>query len=84
MSSSLVILFGLVKQFGWFWIRSETECKIPAEYGQQHCLYVLYIKFGKGRGATVHKYRSIVHGMGASSQAGSKIPMNLSPVYKIG
>ncbi len=33
LSSSLVILFGVVKQFGRFWIWSETECKIPAEYG---------------------------------------------------
>jgi len=32
MSSSLVILFGVVKQFGRFWIWSETECKIPAEW----------------------------------------------------
>ncbi len=32
MSSSLVILFGVVKQFGRFWIWSETECKTPAEY----------------------------------------------------
>ncbi len=36
MSSSLVILFGVVKQFGKFWIWSETECKIPTEYGLQH------------------------------------------------
>ncbi len=36
MSSSLVILFGVVKQFGSFWIWSETECEIPAEYGLQH------------------------------------------------
>ncbi len=33
MSSSLVILFGVVKQFDRFWIWSETERKIPAEYG---------------------------------------------------
>ncbi len=58
MLSSLVILFGVVKQFGRFLIWSETECKIPAEYGLQHnshppppdkhCLYILYIQFGKG------------------------------------
>ncbi len=36
MSSSLVILFGVLKQFGRFWIWTETECKIPAEYGLQH------------------------------------------------
>ncbi len=36
MSSSLVILFGVVKQFGRFWIWSETECKTPAEYGPQY------------------------------------------------
>ncbi len=35
-SSSLVILFGVVKQFGRFWLWSETECKIPAEYGLQN------------------------------------------------
>ncbi len=33
MSSLLVILFGVVKQFWRFWIWSETECKTPAEYG---------------------------------------------------
>jgi hypothetical protein len=33
MSSSLVILFGAVKQFSRFRIWSETECKTPAEYG---------------------------------------------------
>ncbi len=36
MSFSLVILFGVVKQFGRFLIWSETEYKIPAEYGLQH------------------------------------------------
>jgi hypothetical protein len=63
MSSSLVILFGVVKRFGRFWIRSETECKTLAEYGPQyistlpppptvkHCLYKLYIgKGGEGGG----------------------------------
>jgi hypothetical protein len=60
MSSSLVILFGVVKQFGRFWIWSETECKIPAEYGLQHnspppppdthCLFILYIYSSLGRG----------------------------------
>ncbi len=76
MSSSLVILFGVVKQFGWFWIWSETECKIPAEYGLQHnspppppsdtyFLYILYISFGKGGGEVREKiegqqYTSIV------------------------
>ncbi len=69
MSSSLVILFGVVKQFGSFWIWSETECKIPAEYGllhnsspsDTHCLYILYILFGKDTNQWV----------------------NVSPVYKI-
>ncbi len=51
-------LFGGVKQFCRFWTWSETECKTPAEYGLQHnstppppathCLYILYIYFGKG------------------------------------
>ncbi len=36
MSSSLVILFGVVDQFGRFGIWSETGGKIPAEYGPQH------------------------------------------------
>ncbi len=49
----------------------------------KHCLYILCVYFGKGgrgrggqregRGATVHKYSSFVHG-GNSSQVGSKIP----------
>jgi hypothetical protein len=56
MSSLLVILFGVVKQFCRFLIWSEPECKTPAEYGLQynsttpgppltasHCLYTLYI-----------------------------------------
>ncbi len=75
MSSSLVILFGVVKQFGRFWIWSETECKSPAEYGLQHNsppppphTHTVYIY-------TVHKYSSFVH-WGNSSQAGSKIPTN--------
>jgi hypothetical protein len=44
-----------------------------------NCLYILYVYCGKGggqregRGATVHKYNSFVHG-GNSSQAGSRIP----------
>ncbi len=36
ISSLLVILFGVLKQFYRFWIWSETECKTPAEYGPQH------------------------------------------------
>ncbi len=36
LSSLLVSLFGMVKQFCRFWIWSETECKTPAEYGTQH------------------------------------------------
>ncbi len=36
MSSSLVILFGVVKQFCRFWVWSETECKTPAEDGLQY------------------------------------------------
>ncbi len=36
MSSLLVILFGVVKQFCRFWIWSETERKTPAEYGPQY------------------------------------------------
>jgi hypothetical protein len=36
MSSSLVILFGVMEQFGRFRIWSETECKTHAEYGPQH------------------------------------------------
>jgi hypothetical protein len=51
MSSLLVILFGMVKQFCRFWIWSETECETSAEYGLQHnstpptptathCLYI--------------------------------------------
>jgi hypothetical protein len=36
VSSSLVILFGVVKQFCMFRIWSETECKIPTEYGPQY------------------------------------------------
>jgi hypothetical protein len=55
MSSSLVILFGVVKQFCWFQIWSEIECKTPAEYGPQyistpppppvtHYLYILHIR----------------------------------------
>ncbi len=31
MSSLLVILFGVVKQFCRFWIWSETECKTPGQ-----------------------------------------------------
>ncbi len=27
---------GVMKQFGRFWIWSETECKIPAKFGLQH------------------------------------------------
>ncbi len=38
MSSSLVILFGEVKQFCRFRIWSETESKTPAEYGPQYIL----------------------------------------------
>ncbi len=54
MSSSLVILvilFGVVTHFDRYWIWSETEYKIPVEYGLQHnspppppdthCLYIL-------------------------------------------
>jgi hypothetical protein len=38
MSSLLVILFGMVKQFCRFWIWSETECetRTHAECGLQH------------------------------------------------
>jgi hypothetical protein len=39
----------------------------------------------EGKGATVHKYSSFVHG-GNSSQSGSKIPAMgecISPVYKM-
>ncbi len=56
-------LFGVVKQFGWFWIWSETECKIPAEYGlhytqfnpspQTHtvCIqYIVHLIWEGGRG----------------------------------
>jgi hypothetical protein len=62
MSLSLVILFGVVKQFGRFWIWSETECKIPAEYGlhhdcstihlplQTHTVCYIYCTFSLGRG----------------------------------
>ncbi len=67
MSSSLVILFGVVKQFGRFWIWSETEYKIPAEYGlhcystihppppQTHtvCIYCTFC-LGRGGGGGVH------------------------------
>ncbi len=67
MSSSMVILFGVVKQFCRFWIWSETECKTPAEYGPQyistppptvtHCLYtVLYIGKGGGRRRSERRY----------------------------
>ncbi len=61
MSSSLVILFGVVKQFGRLRIWSETECKTPAEYGLQHnsppppqthtvCIVCIYCTFSLGRG----------------------------------
>ncbi len=89
MSSLLVILFGVVKQFCSFWVWSETECKNPQNmvYNTiQHPPRTVRIYFtfclgrgrGKGdqregRGATVHKYGSFVH-RGNSSQAGSKIP----------
>jgi hypothetical protein len=68
MSSSLVILFGVVKQFCRFRIWSETECKTPAEYGPQyistphpptvtHCLYILYIgKWGGGGRRSERRY----------------------------
>jgi hypothetical protein len=36
MSSSLVILFGAVKQFSRFRSWSETECKTPADYSPQY------------------------------------------------
>ncbi len=36
MSSLMVILLGVVKQFCRFWIWSETECKTPSEYGPQY------------------------------------------------
>jgi hypothetical protein len=89
MSSSLVILFGVVKQFGRFWIWSETECKIPSFLWStvqfppplRHTLSVYTLNFiwvgggGEDRRATVHKYSSFVHG-GKSSQAGSEIPTN--------
>jgi hypothetical protein len=77
MSSSLVILFGAVKQFCRFRIWSETEFKTPAEYGPQYistpppptvtfCLYILYNgKVGEGGGGqkegTVEGQHSTVH-----------------------
>ncbi len=76
MSSSLVILFGLVKQFGGFW---------PPPPRHTLSVYTVHLVWegGKGggggqredRGAAVHKYSSFVHG-GNSSQAGSKIQTN--------
>ncbi len=68
MSSSLVILLGVVKQFGSFWIWSETEYKISAEYGLQHnstpppptpqthtvCIYCTF-SLGGGEGGDVRE-----------------------------
>ncbi len=50
---------------------------VGSESGQKHSVKflqnmvnstvcILYIKIGKGRGATVHKYSSFVHGRGAT------------------
>ncbi len=36
MSSLVVFLFGVIKQFCRFWIQSEKECYTHAEYGLQH------------------------------------------------
>ncbi len=72
MSSSLVILFGVVAQFGRFWIWSETECKIPADYGLQHnssppppqthtvCLYCTF-SLGRGGGGQKEGRGATVH-----------------------
>jgi hypothetical protein len=91
MSSSLVILFGVVKQFVDSESGQKQSVKLlqnmvystiqpPPPPPETHCLYILYIKFGKegggpreDRGTKVHKYSSFVNGAN-SSQAGSKIP----------
>ena len=58
MPSSLVILFGVVKQLCRFRIWSETECKTPAEYGPQYIsspptqshIVRIYCTLGRGGG----------------------------------
>ncbi len=56
MSSLLIILFGVVKQFCRFWIWSDTDCKTSAEYGPQYISTppqphtVIYCTLGRGEG----------------------------------
>jgi len=64
---------------------SETECKIPAEYGlhstvpppsDTHCLYILSMQLGKGGG---------VRENGEGQQYASKVPSSMgATVHKLG
>ncbi len=72
MSSSLVTLFGVVKQFCRFYIWSETECKTPAEYVLKHnptsplqppphsrtlSVYIVHFVWKVGGGRSERKWR---------------------------
>jgi hypothetical protein len=88
MSSSLVILFGVVKQFCRFPIWSDTECKTPAEYGPQyistpppphsHCLYSIYCTLGRGGGGRGGQREGTVEGQQYTSIVPSSMGGNSS------